>query len=48
MAPDFELPVLKFEKDKKGQLLGRITEERVKLSSFRGKRSVVLFLSSYT
>ena len=47
-APDFELPVLKFEKDKKGELVGKITDEKVKLSSFRGKRSVVVFFSSYT
>ena len=47
-APDFELPVLKFEKDKKGELVGRITDEKVKLSDFRGRRSVVVFFSSYT
>lgn len=47
-APDFELPVLKFEKDKEGELVGKITDEKVKLSSFRGKRSVVVFFSSYT
>ena len=47
-APDFELPVLKFEKDKQGELVGKITDEKVKLSSFRGRRSVVVFFSSYT
>ena len=47
-APDFELPVLKFEKDKKGELVGKITDEKVKLSSFRGRQSVVVFFSSYT
>lgn len=47
-APDFELPVLKFEKDKEGELVGKITDEKVKLSSFRGRQSVVVFFSSYT
>ena len=47
-APDFELPVLKFEKDKEGELVGKITDEKVKLSSFRGQQSVVVFFSSYT
>ena len=48
LAPDFELPYLKFETKKDGTIVGRITKEKVKLSSFRGKQSVVLFFSSYT
>ena len=39
-APDFELVTMK------SFLAGK--EEKVKLSSFRGKRDVVLVLSSYT
>ena len=48
LAPDFELPVLRFEKGKKGELVGKITDRRIKLSSFRRKQSVVVFFSSYT
>jgi hypothetical protein len=47
-APDFELPVLKQELNDKGEKVDRITDEKVKLSSFRGKKVVCLFMSSYT
>jgi len=47
-APDFELPWLKLEKDAKGQIAGKISKEKVKLSSFRGKKVVCIFSSSYT
>lgn len=47
-APDFELPFLKFETREDGTIAGRATKETVELSSFRGKKAVVLFFSSYT
>jgi hypothetical protein len=47
-APDFELPVLKQELNDKGENVDRITDEKVKLSSFRGNKVVCLFMSSYT
>jgi len=47
-APDFELPRLTFEKDEKGKTVGKLSEEKVRLSSFRGKRPVCIFSSSYT
>jgi hypothetical protein len=47
-APDFELPMLKSELNEKGEKVDRITDEKVKLSSFRGKKVVCLFMSSYT
>jgi hypothetical protein len=47
-APDFELPVLTQESDDKGEKVDRITDEKVKLSSFRGKKVVCLFMSSFT
>ena len=34
-APDFNLPLLKEEKDKKGNTVNRITREKIRLSSFR-------------
>lgn len=48
MAPDFELPLLKEQKGPKGEKLYRISKEKIKLSSFRGKKVVCLFMSSYT
>ena len=48
IAPDFELPTLTLEKNKEGELAGKITKEKIKLSSFRGQQSVVVFFSSYT
>jgi len=48
LAPDFTLPRLKFDTDSQGKTVGRITTEKVVLSSFRGKKPVCLILSSYT
>jgi hypothetical protein len=47
-AQDFELPLLKWAEDEKGEKVGRITDEKIKLSSYRGKKVVCLFMSSYT
>lgn len=47
-APDFELPILKEGKDAEGNKVNRITDEKIKLSSFRGKKVVCVFFSSYT
>ncbi len=47
-APDFELAVLTAGEDEKGNKVNRITDEKIKLSSFRGKKLVCVFLSSYT
>ena len=40
--------MLKFAKNDKGELVGKITDEKVRLSGFRGRQSVVVFFSSYT
>lgn len=48
MAPDFELPLLIFEYGKDGKKLGRVGIEKIKLSSFRGKKTVFLIFGSYT
>ena len=48
VAGDFELPLLKAETNKKGEKFYRITDEKVKLSSFREKKVVCIFMSSYT
>ena len=47
-APDFELAVLEEDLDEEGEKIGRITDQKVKLASFRGKKVVCLFMSSYT
>jgi len=47
-APDFELARLALHKNAKGQTVGKISKEKVKLSSFRGKKVVCIFSSSYT
>lgn len=47
-APDFELPILKEGQDAEGNKVNRITDEKIKLSSFRGKKIVCVFFSSYT
>jgi hypothetical protein len=47
-ATDFELPLLKDESNAEGEKGYRVTDEKIKLSSFRGKKVVCLFLSSYT
>jgi hypothetical protein len=48
VAPDFELPRLSLVKGKDGKRIGKISSEKVKLSSFRGKKPVCLIFSSYT
>jgi len=47
-APDFELPILTLVKGKDGQKVGKISKNKIKLSSFRNKRVVCIFSSSYT
>jgi len=47
-APDAELPRLAFEKTKDGGVIGRVSSEKVKLSSVWTKKPVCLFMSSYT
>lgn len=48
-APDFDLPRLTFATDAAGKSIGVISEkDRIRLSSFRGKRPVCLIMSSYT
>ncbi len=48
-APDFDLPKLTFKTDTAGKTVGVISEkDTIKLSSFRGKKPVCMFMSSYT
>ncbi len=47
-APDIELSPLTFKKNDKGEMVGMISTEKVKLSAFKGKAPVVIFSSSYT
>ena len=47
-APDFSLPLLVEEENDQGEKVNRITDEKVTLSAFRGKKVVCLFFSSYT
>jgi hypothetical protein len=47
-APDVELHPLTFEKNDKGELVGKIGAEWVKLSDFKGKAPICIFSSSYT
>ena len=47
-ATDFELPVLIERQDDKGQRVAVVTTDKVKLSSFCGKKIVCVFMSSYT
>lgn len=47
-APDFQLPRLIIETGKDGKSVAKATAETLRLSSFRGKRPVVLIFSSYT
>ena len=47
-APDFTLPLLVEEKNDKDEKVNRITDEKVTLSDFRGKKVVCIFFSSYT
>ena len=47
-APDFDLPVLGVEENEEGVKTGVIGDDTVRLSSFRGKKPVVLTLSGST
>jgi len=47
-APDVELSPLRFAPDEKGEMVGRIGTEKVKLSDFQGKAPICIFSSSYT
>ena len=50
-APDFELARLVIERDKEGKAVGKVSEDRVKLSSLSasaGAKPVCLIFSSYT
>ncbi|MBM4017279.1 MAG: hypothetical protein FJ288_02970 [Planctomycetes bacterium] len=47
-APDVELPRLVVEKGQDGQSLGKLSREKVKLSSFAGRKPVCLIFTSYT
>ncbi len=47
-APDLQLPRLNREAGSPGATTGEVGSETVRLASFRGKRIVCLFLSSYT
>jgi len=47
-APDFELPRLALETDADGQTVGRVGQDKVRLSKVLGKKPVCLLLSSYT
>jgi hypothetical protein len=45
---DFELPVLIERTDSKGEKVAVVTTDKIKLSSYRGKKVVCVFMSSYT
>jgi len=47
-ATDFELPVLIERQDDQGQKVAIVTTDKVKLSNYRGKSVVCVFMSSYT
>jgi Ca2+-binding EF-hand superfamily protein len=47
-ATDFELPVLIERTDAKGQKVAVVTTDKIKLSSYFGKKIVCVFMSSYT
>ena len=47
-ATDFELPVLIERTDAKGKTVAVVTTDKIRLSSYRGKRIVCVFMSSYT
>ncbi len=47
-APDFELPLLMQQANENGDKVAGMSREKIRLSSFRGKKVVCLFLSSYT
>ncbi|MHC4551834.1 MAG: hypothetical protein ACYSUT_03575 [Planctomycetota bacterium] len=47
-APDFAIPRLTFEKKSDGTTIGKVSDKKVRLSSFKGKKPVFLIFSSYT
>ncbi len=47
-STDFELPVLIERTDDKGEKVAVVTTDKIKLSSYRGKKVVCVFMSSYT
>ncbi len=47
-APDFEIATLTLEKNDEGVIVGKISKDKVKLSSHEGKKIVCIFSSSYT
>jgi len=47
-APDLTLPRLAVETDKDGNPAGKVSDQKVTVSSFRGKKPVVVIFSSYT
>lgn len=47
-APDFDLPKLAIGRDADGEPIGKISEEKIRLSSFFGKKPVCVIMSSYT
>ncbi|MDP6044161.1 MAG: hypothetical protein QGH94_04930 [Phycisphaerae bacterium] len=48
LSTDFELPVLIERTDAKGEKIAVVTSDKIKLSSYRGKKVVCVFMSSYT
>lgn len=47
-APDVELSPLAFKENDKGEMVGIIGEEKIKLSAYKGRAPIVIFSSSYT
>ncbi|MBT3202508.1 MAG: hypothetical protein HN350_21625 [Phycisphaerales bacterium] len=47
-STDFELPVLIERTDAKGEKVAVVTTDKIKLSSYLGKKIVCVFMSSYT
>lgn len=47
-STDFELPVLVERTDNKGEKVAVVTTDKIRLSSFRQKKIVCAFMSSYT
>jgi len=48
VAPDVALHPLVFKTNDKGDQVGTIGQEKVKLSDYKGKAPIVIFSSSYT
>jgi len=47
-APDFELPILVEKTGDDGKKVAVVTTEKIKLSLYRHKKIVCIFMSSYT